>query len=261
MIIRSGNYCIGLGDEIAATGVIRELKFQYPDEIIHIENRYPEIYYNNPHVNVGKIDSPYFIEIHNQHGNLVYNYAKCLGIKIFNSEPEMFLTNEESVKYIQPYNTVAIDTRAGWLIKKWNHDNFVKLVNLLHDLKFRVIEVGKTLYSSVQKLPNVDDSYLDKLTIRETASVIKSCRLYIGNDSGLSHMSAAVGTKHITIYSKSSLAVNLRYRTTYPLVNINNNCIIEPSNVEHWSKCDQCSNAMNDIKPEDVIHVINQNKL
>ena len=109
-------------------------------------------------------------------------------------------------------------------------------------------------------MPNVDESYLDKLTIRETSSVIKSCKLYIGNDSGLFHLSAAVGTKHVIIFINSKLSVLRRYRTTYPLANINN-CIIESSNIEHCSKCDQCSNAINDIKPEDVINIMNQNAL
>jgi ADP-heptose:LPS heptosyltransferase len=64
-------------------------------------------------------------------------------------------------------------------------------------------------------------SYVDKLTVRETASVLKSCRLYIGNDSGLSHLASAVKTNNIAIYIHARLASCRYHRYNYPIFSVN----------------------------------------
>lgn len=65
---------------------------------------------------------------------------------------------------------------------------------------------------------------VNNLNIREVAILIKSCRLFIANDSGLMHLSQAVGTSLIAIFGPSNPSkvgpVNhnsLVLRTTHPL--------------------------------------------
>ena len=43
-------------------------------------------------------------------------------------------------------------------------------------------------------------NFVDRLTLRETAEVIAAARLFVGNDSGLSHIAAAVGTPTVMIF-------------------------------------------------------------
>ena len=49
-------------------------------------------------------------------------------------------------------------------------------------------------------LPGHARSFLDKLTLRETAEVLATAGLVVGNDSGLSHMAAAVGTPTVMLF-------------------------------------------------------------
>ena len=44
---------------------------------------------------------------------------------------------------------------------------------------------------------------MEKLTISNILNIIKNCNLYIGNDTGFMHMSAALGIKSIGIFTDS----------------------------------------------------------
>jgi ADP-heptose:LPS heptosyltransferase len=246
-----------LGDEVALTGTVRELKKQFPDEIVRIENKFPEIFQNNPNINVGRIDSPYDITIplspDDYIGNYVRAYCKVLGIKCFDDSPELFLTDEES-KMFPKQNTIAFDTWAGWPSRKWKFENFVKLIDLLHDYdkSIKVIEVGKTVpdcfgKTRTQRLPNVDGCFLDILNVRGTASLLSKCKLFIGNDAGLFHLAAAVKTPQIVIFSKSFYSRS--YRKTYYVDNLQRNCKICDS------ECLKEVFCLDGISPKDVLEV------
>ena len=47
-------------------------------------------------------------------------------------------------------------------------------------------------------------SFVDRLTLRETAEVIAAAGAFVGNDSGLSHIAAAVGTPTVVIFGPTS---------------------------------------------------------
>jgi ADP-heptose:LPS heptosyltransferase len=275
MHLKSGWNCLGIGDELPITTLVREFKFHNPNEIISLDIHYPELFYNNPHL-AGTIDSGDTVDLFHDYFNFTYSYAKLLGIKIYNSEPEIFLTESEIQSFLQLPNTVSVETRAGWPIRVWDFKNFVKLVDMLHDHGFRVVQVGKCTSKdsstwcglsfpevdmSVVSLPNVDESYLNQLSIRETASVIKSCRLHIGSDSGLNSLATAVKTKDIRLFFRTSVAIGLSYRTTYAITPFNNTCSQELWWLWHAVGCEVCHTALNSITPEDVISVIERNNL
>jgi ADP-heptose:LPS heptosyltransferase len=205
-----------LGDEVALTGIIRELKRIFPDEYISVINKFPELFYNNPHVNSGKNYSLLKLLIptspcKEEYINRVQSYANFIEIPtpIENTEPEIFLTQDEINLFSkQSYNVYAIDPWAGWPSRRWNIKNYIQLTDLIkqYDPTSKVIEVGKSTkdcFGNIRNvsIPNVDQSYVDKLSVRETASLLKSCKLFVGGDSGLFHLSASVGTKHIVLYT------------------------------------------------------------
>ena len=49
-------------------------------------------------------------------------------------------------------------------------------------------------------LPQHARSFIDQLTLRETAEVLATAGVVVGNDSGLSHMAAAVGTPTVMLF-------------------------------------------------------------
>ena len=250
-----------LGDEVALTGFIRELKKLYPHEYISVLNKFSELFYNNPHINNGSIFSTYSQRIPTSpHKELNGNFVRCYGkffhnIPISNADPEVFLTEEEISKYPKPpYNIYAFDTWAGWPSRRLSFEKFIKLVDMIkqYDPSSKVIEVGKSTKDCFGKirdtyLPNVDESYVDKLPLRETAALLKSCKLFIGNDSGLFHLSAAVGTKQILLigvpwYKRA-------YSNTIPVPNTKGCDIC-------FEKCIRQRQCIDYIEPEDVMNLI-----
>lgn len=250
-----------LGDTVAITGTIREFKKQYPNEIVTIKSRYPEVFENNPNFNSGiennGIRVPIPLAPFDYIGNYVYAYGKWLGIKIYNSEPEIFLTDDEKNKF-KNKNVIVIDSWAGWTSRRWHLDNFYKLINLLkqEDPNLIIVECGSKVvdYNGVTRnyyLDNVDIFY-DSLSVRDQAALIYSSKLVIGNDSGLGHLAAAVGTKQIIIYTVNWYS--RAYKTTYPVFSMNRDC----SQYEHGCTevCPFEISCINkDVTPQDIIQV------
>ena len=53
---------------------------------------------------------------------------------------------------------------------------------------------------TVWPLPRHARSFIDQLTLRETAELLAAAGVVVGNDSGLSHMAAAVGTPTVMLF-------------------------------------------------------------
>ena len=84
--------------------------------------------------------------------------------------------------------------QRNWSIEKWN-----KLVNhIINHYKIFVVEIGLR-----SELNIIDDKmYLNlsnKLSILSSAEIIKRSSIFIGLDSGPSHIANAVGTKGIIL--------------------------------------------------------------
>ena len=92
----------GLGDELAMTAVIREVKRQRPDEIIRWTPRRTWILDNNPWVNHGqKMGETYRPVIHQNEklGSIPHSFAKQIGLEpLADDTPELFLARGELSK-------------------------------------------------------------------------------------------------------------------------------------------------------------------
>ena len=92
--------------------------------------------------------------------------------------------------------------------KRWPLDRFVEVAKklLAHSACFRVMifggsedfALGEEMKRALgEKVVNV----AGQLTVLESAEALRHCRLYIGNDTGVMHLAAAVGTPCVTIFS------------------------------------------------------------
>jgi ADP-heptose:LPS heptosyltransferase len=242
-----------LGDVVALTAIPREYRRQFPDHIITAETNHPELFLHNPHIGVGSVDDqrPGGVPLapDNTAGNLVHAYGKYLGIKVFDTIPEIYLVPEDfiGVALLGPgYDLsnkprrIAIDTWAGWPSRRWSLERFVELAHVLQSVGWTVVEVGATThdcYGNIRPRSSgwANISFLDACTIRQTAAVIKQCSLFIGNDSGLAHVAAAVGTKSVVIYSVPWYS--RAYRSTFPVIDLFSTCIDCRNAVAHYGNC------------------------
>jgi ADP-heptose:LPS heptosyltransferase len=250
-----------LGDEIALTGVIREWRQEHPEESLELSCRWPEVFKLNPHVGPRVQENGQMVEFplatNYRLGNFAHAYAKILGMRrIIETRPEIHLTLEEREQFKDiPLRAVAIDTWAGWPRRRWPWEHWVALVELLRKRGRPVVEVGKTVpdcYGGFRRgpLPGTTLSFLDKLSVRETASVLSNCLDFVGSDAGLHHLAAAVETPAVILYSIPFYAT--AYRTTYPLFDLQADC----------SGCNETcvkDNAcLRSISPEDVLEILDR---
>jgi len=125
-------------------------------------------------------------------------------------DPKIYIPNklQNNIKKVFPSNkgkTIALALGANSNHKVWPTKNYVCLLKLLK-LKFaNIILIGsknemdkaqlfKKLYTK-----KVFD-FCGKLTLLETASIIKKSDFFIGNDSGLGHIASAVNTQNFIIF-------------------------------------------------------------
>ena len=125
-------------------------------------------------------------------------------------DPKIYIPTklQNNIKKIFPSNkgkTVALALGANSNHKVWPTKNYVRLLKLLKIKFANIILIGsknemdkaqlfKKLYTK-----KVYD-FCGKLTLLETASVIKKSDFFIGNDSGLGHIASAVNTQSFIIF-------------------------------------------------------------
>lgn len=109
-----------------------------------------------------------------------------------------------------PRRTVALHPgcKPGWPWKKWH--GFEEVANALDD----VVIVGTesdldnrgTYFGRSFRWPDHAIDHAGKLSISETAALIRQCAALVSNDSGLMHVGVAVGTPTIGIFGLTSPA-------------------------------------------------------
>ena len=135
--------------------------------------------------------------------------------KILSTEPNLLLKEEDvrSAKNIYRINektkNIVLGVSASGPTKRWDIENYIKLATQLSqhkECKF-FIAVGKDDLEIIDKIKKSNINTLcmtmEKLSISNILTIIKNCNLYIGNDTGFMHMSAALGIKSIGIFTDS----------------------------------------------------------
>ncbi|OLF72394.1 hypothetical protein AWH62_11230 [Maricaulis sp. W15] len=110
-----------------------------------------------------------------------------------------------------PY--LAICPSASWIFKVWPAEKFAEFILrftapdgvMPHAHVVMLGGPGDEMYAQpiYDALPEIEFVDLLGLGLPETAACLERCRLYVGNDSGLMHMAAAVGTPTLGLFGPS----------------------------------------------------------
>jgi len=100
---------------------------------------------------------------------------------------------------------VALHPGAGSVHKAWSPARFAALGRHFHTFGFSVILISgpadeSLAYETRTLLQEVPCTLLRDLPLNRLAAILAQCTLYVGNDSGISHLAAAVGTRTIAIF-------------------------------------------------------------
>ena len=102
---------------------------------------------------------------------------------------------------------IAFAPGAAWSFRRWPSERFIELGRWLQEIynAHILIVAGKDEYDLGLQIEqgligNKTINLAGKTTLREMASVLKRCKLFIGNDSGPLHIAAAAGIPVVGFY-------------------------------------------------------------
>ncbi|MGB9607819.1 MAG: glycosyltransferase family 9 protein [bacterium] len=125
--------------------------------------------------------------------------------------PEIFLSLEEikrGEKLIEELGIRKNKPVFGILLggstpfKRWHPPTLKKLLNILKEKGIILLFGGKELWD-FGKACEVENVYnlAGRFSLRESIALLKSCSVFIGQDSGLTHISASLGVPTVATYS------------------------------------------------------------
>ena len=97
---------------------------------------------------------------------------------------------------------------TAFLTKQWATENFAHTAEFVNDIGLAVMAVGskpesKTL-NSLRELSPVPVITFDDLSLPEITALASRASLFVGNDSGIAHIAAAVNTPSVVIFGSSN---------------------------------------------------------
>ena len=175
---------------------------------------------------------------------------------------EKFFTNKE--KEEKKYIAISTGTSERWLSKKWGVNNYYNLIKKLVENNYQVILVGSKLELEDSKLilENFNEnevlSFIDKTNLTQLKNLLAEVDLYIGNDSGPSHIAAGVGTNTITIFGSTDIKHCVKfmpYTGIHEYLNPSNDIKCHPC---YKTKCPTNMECMASISIEQVFNKVTQ---
>jgi heptosyltransferase III len=127
--------------------------------------------------------------------------------KLIDLYPEIPVARKDPVRDI-----VAIHVGSGAARKNWPVERWAVLSRwLLGRFEKLILVIGEADHNNSQKLlDQIDKSRLDVITtpsLQELCFRLAGCRFYVGHDTGVSHLAAAVGLPTVTLFFCTNPAV------------------------------------------------------
>lgn len=148
--------------------------------------------------------------------HIIDHFLKCLvllGVTHANEIPKIFLKVEDALfgekflneSIVDPGKLlVAVHPGSGSRQKCWPIDRYVELIFWLKKMGAQILLIsGQADTGIVEELrKKIRDNIIlvDQFPLPILAAIIKRSDLFVGNDSGITHLAAAVGTPTISIF-------------------------------------------------------------
>lgn len=112
--------------------------------------------------------------------------------------------------HIPNHPIALIHPAAAFATKQWAVENFARVAEAVSARGFMPMAVvapnEKPLLTSLIDIASVPIIGFDNLSLPEIAALAARADLFIGNDSGIAHMAAAVGAPCVVIFGSSNIA-------------------------------------------------------
>jgi len=112
------------------------------------------------------------------------------------------ITHDESVALLHP--------AAAFATKQWTTEGFARIAEHLSARGFKVVALAaaheRTTLEALRTLIRAPLVTFDDLTLPEVTALAERASLFVGNDSGVAHIAAAVRTPSVIIFGSSNVA-------------------------------------------------------
>ncbi len=131
---------------------------------------------------------------------------------------KLVATKEASVRIDEQLRKMGLEERAfavihpaaAYATKQWATDKFARVAENLSDCGIAVVALtGPGDAHVAQELNNRSAARIiemSNLSLPEVTALASKARLFIGNDSGIAHMAAAVGLPSVVIFGSSNIS-------------------------------------------------------
>ncbi len=146
------------------------------------------------------------------------------GVSISDTQPKLYLNEsdqnwgsqfwkEKGLNGKRRDRVVVIHPGSGSKKKVWPLERFIELVQILQSrYQLHILIVlgpaeGMEVQRAFEKIGPPSLTIVRGLSLLQLASIMEGCKLFIGNDSGISHMASALGIPTIAIFGPSDQKV------------------------------------------------------
>jgi ADP-heptose:LPS heptosyltransferase len=124
---------------------------------------------------------------------------------------------------------VLIQPAAAFKTKQWPAERFAVVAKRLAEAGVTVVITAgpgeEQLLQEVRVRSAGSVRVVPPLPLREFAALVSKCRLYVGNDTGATHMAAALGRRIVVIFGSSDFRVWSPWRVEHRLVRSDLPCV------------------------------------
>jgi ADP-heptose:LPS heptosyltransferase len=106
---------------------------------------------------------------------------------------------------LESQDVVAIHTGSGSAGKNWPRERYIQLAARLIERGERIAWIVGPAETGLEPFPGGD--VWRSLTLPWLAARLARCRLYVGNDSGVTHLAAAAGCPTVALFGQSDPGV------------------------------------------------------
>ena len=122
---------------------------------------------------------------------------------------------------------------AATATKQWATEKFAQTATFLYERGMKTVAVAtkaeRTVLDDFKKLAPVPVQIFDDLTLPEITALAAKAKLFVGNDSGIAHMAAAVKVPSVVIFGSSNIN-HWRPWTDSP-----NEIVYSEKSCSHWT--------------------------
>lgn len=247
-----------IGDTLGLTASLPELHKIYGD--IEIYSRFPEIFINNPFVGKSKDFNIVSLQPCDAYScNITKHYAKQLGVQVTEHfSPKIYLTQDEieiAKSRLQniPNKKVAVCLFSSADCRDIRYDYIKDYLKHTRNLGYDLLFFGTKEPDDTENI--FTEVFVGQygVSLRTVFSLINECDFYIGVDTGLFHVAAALNIPQI-VFFRNNGCENNAYHNTY--FRKSNKICGEECRVSCLAYCSEQPRCMDDFDMDGYLDIL-----